>query len=141
MHTISYIEEAKKKLGLVSDYGIAKKLGMSQAAFSRYKSGERVIDDYTAAKLAEVLKISPLEVIAAANAEREKDSGKADFWRKIATGAQAGTVVSALIFGGIIYEGQVVDNVDNLYIMRNSGIMLLLIVLIWRLHAEKKIGI
>ena len=68
------------------------------------------MDDYTAAKVANVLKINPLEVIAAANAEREKDSQKAEFWRKLASGTQGAILSSTLIFGGLTYNTQVIDN-------------------------------
>jgi len=102
MNTINYIEAAKKKLGVTSNYALAKELGMSQAALSRYKSGDRVIDDYTAAKLAELLELEPIEVIAAANAEREKDSAKAAFWRKLAGGRQAAGLAGVLILAGFL---------------------------------------
>lgn len=144
MNTINYIEAAKKKLGITSDYAIAKELGMSKAAFSRYKTGGRVIDDYTAAKLAEVLGINALEVIAAANAEREKDSAKVAFWRRLATGGKAASLASVLIVGGFFAIDQVLT-FNELYIMRSGYLYVILAVLgigltykLWESHHAKK---
>lgn len=84
MSTINYINDAKKKMGIQSDYAFCKALQFSQPALSLYRNGKRIIDDYTAAKLAEILDINPLEVIAAANAEREKDLVRREMWLKLA---------------------------------------------------------
>ena len=81
--TIEYLIEVKKKLGIASDYGLAKALETSQQAVSRYMTGQRVIDDYIAGKSAQILGISELEVIAAANAEREKDVDRKAFWSNL----------------------------------------------------------
>lgn len=139
MKTINYIDEAKRRLGISSDYGMAKELGMTRGAFAHYKSGRRVIDDYTAAKLAEVLKINPLEVIAAANAEREKDSQKAEFWRKLASGAQGAILGSTLIFSGLTYSTQVVDN-STIYTLC-AIVAGLVVMFIWRKNAKKENGV
>ena len=79
--TIDYLNEAKKVLGIESDYGIAKFLGISNASTSRYMSGDRIIDDYAASKIAGVLGIDPMMVIAAANAEREKTADRKEYWK------------------------------------------------------------
>jgi len=76
--TKEYIEEAKRRLE-VTDYRLAKILGVSQGAMSHYATGRRIMDDTTAAKLAGILEIEPIQIIAAANAEREKGEKK-EFW-------------------------------------------------------------
>jgi transcriptional regulator with XRE-family HTH domain len=151
MNTIRYIEEAKEKLGVSSDYAIAKKLGISRQAFSQYKHGERIIDDYTAAKLAEVLGVEPIEVIAAANAEREKDSAKVEFWRRLAGGRQAAGLAGVLILGAFLagwwpQEGG--ESLYVLYIMRTDYEWALYVILavlagvltykVWRDHHATK---
>lgn len=144
MNTINYIEAAKRKLGITSDYAIAKELGMSKAAFSRYKTGGRVIDDYTAAKLAEVLGIEPIEVIAAANAEREKDSAKVAFWRRLATSGKAASLASMLILGGFLVE---IGGVESLQSIHYANLLLYVILAavvsvltyrLWRSHHATK---
>lgn len=136
MKTISYIEEAKRRLGISTDYGIAKELGMTRGAFAHYKTGRRVIDDYTAAKLAELLKINPLEVIAAANAEREKDDRKREFWQKIASGAQAAVVGGTLVFSGLGAIEKPLDN-NNMHYAQFFGV-LILVAIFWRSRHGKK---
>lgn len=80
--TINYLDEAKQKLGIESDYAMAKWLGVGRAAVSNWRVKRNFIDDYAAAKIAEALGIDPMMVIAAANAEREKDVEKRGYWKK-----------------------------------------------------------
>lgn len=79
--TIEYLREAKEKLNLESDYALAKKLGIERGAISQYQLNKRVMDDYTASKIAEILNIPAMMIIAAANAEREKDEGRKEYWQ------------------------------------------------------------
>lgn len=80
--TAEFLNEALAKLGDVTAYRMSKITGISQPAFSRYKGGDRIIDDYAATKIAEILEIDPMIVISAANAEREKNAEKKNFWTK-----------------------------------------------------------
>lgn len=79
--TRDYIEAAKASLGIQSDYALAKWLGVSKATASHWKSGRSTVDDYAAVRIAAELKIDPIEVIATANLEREKDEKRREFWR------------------------------------------------------------
>lgn len=80
--TVDFLNEALVKLGDVTAYRMSKITGISQPAFSRYKGGDRIIDDYAATKIAEILEIDPMIIISAANAEREKNAEKKTFWAK-----------------------------------------------------------
>ena len=101
--TTDYLNDAKKTLGIDSDYAMAKFLNVSGATISRYMSGDRIIDDYAAAKIAGALGIDAMIVIAAANAEREKTVERKDYWRNFyerlggmaASVAVAGCIVTA----------------------------------------------
>jgi transcriptional regulator with XRE-family HTH domain len=150
MKTKDYIEEAKQRAGIVSDYGLAKRLGITKQAMSGYATGNRIMDDYTAAKVAELLGINALEVIAAANAEREKDSAKVEFWRRLAGGHKAGGLAGVLIFGAIVagwWPEEGGESLYVLYIMRTgyewalyvilAGIVSVLTYRLWRDHAKK----
>jgi transcriptional regulator with XRE-family HTH domain len=95
--TTEYLDEAKKRAGIESDYALAKRLGVTKAAISNYRQGISKMDDYTAAQIADLLEVDPLEVIAAANAEREKDEKKKDYWRKIFARCAAACVVFFLL--------------------------------------------
>lgn len=78
--TIQFLDEAKRILGDVSDYRLAKVIGVNQSTMSHYRQGTRVIDDYAGAKIAEILQIDSMIVISAANAEREKTEERRTFW-------------------------------------------------------------
>lgn len=107
MNTIWYLDEAKKKLGAGSDYELDKMTGLGQSNIHRYRNGKSVMDDYSCAKIAEILELSPLEVIAAANAEREKDAQKRAFWEALREKAAgfavftAGTANAGLTLSGV----------------------------------------
>ncbi|MCU7810701.1 MAG: helix-turn-helix domain-containing protein [Candidatus Thiodiazotropha sp. (ex Notomyrtea botanica)] len=81
MKTIEYIDKAKKSLGISSDYAFAKWLGVGRNAVSNYRNNIRTINDATAVKIADVLKIDPIEIIAQANLEREKNPENKKFWK------------------------------------------------------------
>lgn len=65
-----YLDAAKKEHDLSSDYALAKKLQVGQSHISNYNSARSYPDDKTAVKLARLLNINPLEIIAAAHYHR-----------------------------------------------------------------------
>ena len=65
-----YLDAAKKKHKPSSDYALAKTLQVGQSHISNYNSGRSYPDDKTAVKLARLLNINPLEIIAAAHYQR-----------------------------------------------------------------------
>jgi transcriptional regulator with XRE-family HTH domain len=80
MNTLEYLAACKKRLGIESDYALAKALGVSQQAVSSYRSGNSKINDDVALTVAEILDVNPLQVIAAANAERAKTDEQRARW-------------------------------------------------------------
>ncbi|CAB3726042.1 helix-turn-helix domain-containing protein [Paraburkholderia rhynchosiae] len=94
--TIDYLDELRVKLQLPSDYAVAKALGCTRASVSRYRNGVGSFDDATAIKVAELLGLEPLEIIAAANFERSKDEHSQNVWASI-WGKVAGAIALNLI--------------------------------------------
>ncbi|BCX89519.1 hypothetical protein MIN45_P1892 [Methylomarinovum tepidoasis] len=80
--TLEYIEEAKKKLGISSDNELAKRIGVNRAAVSQWKHGKSTMDVYACFQIAEILGIDPVEIITAANLEREKKEERRRYWEK-----------------------------------------------------------
>ena len=80
MNTVQYLDEVKTRLGIKSDYGLAKHLGIGQSAIIAYRAGRRVFDDDVALTVADALGVNPLLVIAAANAERAKTDEQKARW-------------------------------------------------------------
>lgn len=80
MNTIGYLDAVKKRLGIESDYALAKSLGFSLSSVSGYRTGRRFLDDDAALTVAQALNINPLIVIASANAERAKTPEQRERW-------------------------------------------------------------
>lgn len=80
MNTLDYLGAVKKRLGIESDYALAKALGISHSAICGYRAGTSRINDDVALTIAEILDKNPLEVIAAANAERAKTDQMRNKW-------------------------------------------------------------
>lgn len=80
MNTLEYLAACKARLGIESDYALAKALGVTQQAVSSYRAGNSKINDDVALRVAEILQLHPLQVIAAANAERAKTDEQKARW-------------------------------------------------------------
>ena len=80
MKTSEYLELALTKRAHGINAELARMLGIARSAITHYQTGHRIMDDYTASKIAEVLGIDEMELIALANAEREKDPAKRAYW-------------------------------------------------------------
>lgn len=100
MKTTDYLAEAFKRSGASSKAQFAKHLGVNRSAITMYESGERVMDDFVAARIADMLEIDTMIVIAQANAEREKDESRREYWVKKGEMAlkQAACFVLAVVF-------------------------------------------
>ncbi len=106
MKSISYLDEAKKVLGIESDYAMAKALGITRSTLSGYRGGN-IMDDFTAAQIAEILEIDPMIVIAAANAEREKGERR-EYWEKISK--RLGGIAAGFLFFSIALPLQAIHS-------------------------------
>ncbi|MFC4158454.1 hypothetical protein [Chitinimonas lacunae] len=81
--TAEYLQAAKEKIGAESDSALGKAIGLGRNSVGQYMRGERIMDDYTCAQVAQILGLSLVEVIAAANAERERTTERRDYWRNL----------------------------------------------------------
>lgn len=77
------LDEAKEKLGVESDYGLAKKLGIPNPRISEYRSGKATPDAYACAKLADALGVDPLALLAQVEAATEKNEARRNYWRAV----------------------------------------------------------
>ncbi len=80
--TITYLDDAMEKLGLENDNQIATWLGVTRASVCHWRKGKSILDDYSCLKIADVLGIDPMEIITAANIEREKKEQKRKVWEE-----------------------------------------------------------
>jgi len=84
MTTNEFLDAVKQRHGFKSDYELSKALGVKQQTISSYRVGRTSMDPMMAAKVAELLAMNPLEVIAAAEAERARDEKTKGFWMRYA---------------------------------------------------------
>lgn len=83
LKTIELLEQVKAAYGLPSDYALAKKLGLTRGAVSKYRCQGTTLDDKVAIEIAELLDLNPLSVVAsmhAERAERQNDETLISFW-------------------------------------------------------------
>jgi transcriptional regulator with XRE-family HTH domain len=70
MQTKDYLNAVKRRLGLTSDYAVAKALNLSRKSVSRYMLGHGVPDALAAFRIAAALEIDPAGVVAFMELER-----------------------------------------------------------------------
>lgn len=98
-----YLDALMALKNITSDYQLAKALSVTRSTVSRYRCGHATFDDVVAVRVAEMLGVEPLEIIAAANHQRAKRPEAKKIWERIAKSAAAATI--ALVFVGISLFG------------------------------------
>lgn len=86
MKTVDYLDAVKAAYSLGSDYQLAKKLGEGSSRISQYRVGRTFMDDDLAVKIAYLLDLNPLKVLADAHIEREERNGRTtmvNFWQEV----------------------------------------------------------
>lgn len=83
MTTLDFLDAAKKKLGIESDYALSKALGLTTSAISNYRSGRSRMDAKVALKVAKAAGIDPIVPMAAVEAERAKDPEVRAVWESL----------------------------------------------------------
>lgn len=128
--TADFLDALRAKLELPSDGRLADHLGMHRQHVSRYRTLGVSFDDEMSLKVADILELDPVFVVACMHAQREKNAAVRKVWEKIATlsiGATACALVFlALPFGalpngdaGIIATTQTAAITGPVYIMSN----------------------
>lgn len=80
----NYIDEFKEKLKIESDYAAAKELGIARQQMSRIRNGYVAIGREKCIRIANALKIDPVEIIATIEAAKEKRPEIKAIWIKLA---------------------------------------------------------
>jgi transcriptional regulator with XRE-family HTH domain len=71
--TNEFLNAAKVKLHLPSDYALTKRLGLSENAVGNYRKGRTRLDDRVVIRLADILEVDPAYIMACVYAERAGD--------------------------------------------------------------------
>ena len=77
------LDEAKKALGVESDYALAQKTGILKQRISAYRARTQTPDAYACARLADAIGIDPLALLAQVEAETEKNEARRNYWRAL----------------------------------------------------------
>lgn len=103
--SIEYLQDAIEKLGVENDTQAAAALKVTKQALSHYRTGIRIMDDFTCIMVAKTLGIDGMEVIAAAQMEREKNEERrevwADFRKKFGVKAGIAGLAAVLTMGSL----------------------------------------
>lgn len=126
MNTNEYLDAAKTRLNIESDYALAKWLEINQGYITGYRSGKVRMDNYIAARIANLLEINPLQVIADTNAEREKCDRKRAFWRELVKDRQRPILGIVLLLSMLGAVHEISEHVE-IGIMRNLDISVYLL--------------
>ncbi len=100
MKTTQYLDAAKKALGIESDYALSVHLGFTRAFMSKLRTGKLVLSNTTAARIAEIIDVDPLKVIADMELERGTND---ELWQRIARKVAA-VVLVPLACGSLIAQ-------------------------------------
>jgi len=128
MRTIDYLDAARSRAGLPSDYALAARLGATRAAVSSWRCGRKFPDALHAFRLAELAQCDPAKALAdmeLERAERQHRDDAAAGWRSILQriGGAAAMVAMVAGFGAAPSPSQAAQSVSSgntLYIMLNN---------------------
>lgn len=76
-------DDDKSDGGSGSDYRLAQLLGVPKSSISNYRNGRSQMEDRIAIRLAEMLGVPPVTVVAEIHAERSKDPNTQSFWNEL----------------------------------------------------------
>ncbi len=96
-NSIEYLDLVKEKLGVESDYALAKKLELTKSAISTIRMQKGFIGEDTAIKIALILRIDPIEILAATAAERTKNAMAKTVWRDLSERLSVSTAALVLV--------------------------------------------
>lgn len=102
--TREYLAALKKQYNIQSDYALAKLLAVPRGNISNYQLGKSNFEDDMCIKVAGLLRLDPVKVIADVHADRAKKDSERQFWRQLAkrvpnlaAGFMAFAVIPALL--------------------------------------------
>lgn len=82
--TLEFLDAIKARHGGLSDYALAKLLGVHQTTTSKYRTGRDFLGPETAETVAKLLDIDPAYILVCAHAERAKRESEKAIWQRIA---------------------------------------------------------
>lgn len=93
MKPAEYLDAAKERLNIESDYELAKRFGVPNANIPGMRNGTRKVSIDVAFKLAIVLEKDPAQVVADLEGQREKNPTRRAFWSSFTSRARSVAVL------------------------------------------------
>lgn len=100
----SYIDESITNGIVRNDAEIARKVGVSRATVSRWRSGDRIPTDAETRAIAQVIKANELELLAEVSAARAKDPATRAAWERMAAMCSRIAASLALAFATLFFS-------------------------------------
>lgn len=101
MKPSEYLDAAKARLNIESDYELAKRLNVKRGPLCQMRQGERAVPLDVAFKLAITLELDPAKVVADLESQREKNPTRRAFWDSFTSRARS---VAALILCTLAFQ-------------------------------------
>lgn len=105
MTPAEYLDAAKGRLCLSSDYELAKRLEINRAHVPEFRSGKRAIPPHLALALAVTLELDPALVVFDLEAQREKNEKRREMYRSFLLRARKLAVLTctlvSILFAGL----------------------------------------
>lgn len=92
MKPAEYLDAAKARLNIESDYELAKRLDLSNKTIPAIRKGERHLPLDVAFRIAITLEMDPAQVVADLEEQREKNEKRRGFWRSFTSRAHSSAV-------------------------------------------------
>lgn len=82
MNAVEWLDKAKEKLKLDSDYKLAKIIGINASSISNIRKRDAGIDNYIASRLEDILEIRQMTVIIDLEKQKAKTKERKEYWEK-----------------------------------------------------------
>lgn len=82
MKATEWLNKAKQKLKIESDYELAKIIGIGTAAIANIKKRESGMDNYIASRIEDILELEKMTVIIDMEIQKAKSEEKKRYWKK-----------------------------------------------------------
>ncbi len=82
MKPAEWLDKAKKKLIIESDYELSKIIGVHQSALTNIRKRNAGIDNYIASRLEDILELKQMTIIIDMEIQKEKNEEKKKYWKK-----------------------------------------------------------
>jgi len=83
MNTADYMARLRELAARPTVYAVAQLLDLPEQTVRNYAKGKSCPDTFGCVRIAELLDLDPMQVIADVEAEREKDEGRRARWREL----------------------------------------------------------